>query len=253
VYWFQPSLRSGTPYITLESWDSVLSFKAGERLNYDRIPKDIEKKIRAKQELTAGEQLVCDALDAFEAARESRSPPSTLKRDEELYAVATIEKKPGDGNKTSQQLGASSDEKQKIKHAPNNSDQITQVNPVTRASNTKRAQSKKRSGCSVSGGTGLAQKKEISDELANFLRQGKMMARTMIVKELWIYIHAHNLQNPSDRREIILDRAMRNVFGCKTFTQFSMNKYISAHVHPFTPVDLTAKPKKAAAAKKRKR
>lgn len=101
-------------------------------------------------------------------------------------------------------------------------------------------------------GGGLAQRKEISDKLAAFLGKGNMMARTDIVKELWNYIRGNNLQNPSNKREIILDKAMRNVFDCNMFTMFTMNKYIGAHVHPFKPVDLTPTPKKASAQKKRK-
>jgi upstream activation factor subunit UAF30 len=88
------------------------------------------------------------------------------------------------------------------------------------------------------GGGGLSAKKEISDALANFLGKGKEMARTDIVKSLWEYIREHNLQNPENKKEIILDDAMRDVFGCDRFTMFTMNKYIGAHVSPFKAVDL---------------
>lgn len=149
VYWFEPSLGSKTPYITLESWDSVLPCSAGERLDYDRVPKEIEKKIRAKQELTAGEQLICDALAAFEAARDRRLPPCTMKRDEELYMVVKIGKNPGDsdstgnhgtvdkkkdhsklssGIKTPKQLGVSSAEKQIPKNGSNKRDEPPKIN-----------------------------------------------------------------------------------------------------------------------------
>jgi upstream activation factor subunit UAF30 len=101
------------------------------------------------------------------------------------------------------------------------------------------------------GGGGLSAKKEISAKLATFLGQGPEMARTDIVKSLWQYIREHDLQNPANKKEIILDPAMRQVFGCKTFTMFSMNKYIGAHVHPFKPVDLTT-PSAASVTKKRK-
>jgi upstream activation factor subunit UAF30 len=93
---------------------------------------------------------------------------------------------------------------------------------------------KKRKG----GGGGLTVKKEISVKLEAFLCKGKELARTEIVKYLWEYIREHDLQNPEDKREIILDEAMKDVFGCDTFTMFSMNKYISAHIHPFKPVVL---------------
>jgi upstream activation factor subunit UAF30 len=89
------------------------------------------------------------------------------------------------------------------------------------------------------GGGGLTAPKEISDDLAAFLGQGKIMSRTEIVKMLWAYVREHDLQDPENKREILLDSAMKKVFGCKQFSMFTMNKYISAHVHPFKPVDLT--------------
>mmetsp|Transcript_13649 Transcript_13649/g.39876 ORF Transcript_13649/g.39876 Transcript_13649/m.39876 type:complete len:260 (-) Transcript_13649:469-1248(-) len=104
------------------------------------------------------------------------------------------------------------------------------------------------------GGGGLAAVKEISDDLAKFLGKGKKMARTEVVKALWDYIKKHDLQNPSDKREILLDKRMRKVFGTDKFTMFTMNKYVGAHIHPFTPVDLTknttATKKKATGGKK---
>lgn len=86
---------------------------------------------------------------------------------------------------------------------------------------------------------------EISEKLATFLDQGPEMSRPQIVKHLWVYIKEHELQNPNDKREIILDKKMKSVFGCDSFTMFSMNKYISAHTHPFKPLDLTSKKKAA--------
>lgn len=103
----------------------------------------------------------------------------------------------------------------------------------------------------VGGGGGLAQRKDISKKLAAFLGKGTTMARTEIVKELWVYIRENNLQNPSNKREIILDEAMREVFDCKMFTMFTMNKYISAHVDPFKPVDLTPTPKSTTKTKRK--
>mmetsp|Transcript_25359 Transcript_25359/g.45749 ORF Transcript_25359/g.45749 Transcript_25359/m.45749 type:complete len:315 (+) Transcript_25359:159-1103(+) len=112
------------------------------------------------------------------------------------------------------------------------------------------------------GGGGLSAVKEISDELAAFLQCGKHMARTAIVKSLWVYIKENDLQNPNDKREILLDDKMKAVFGVDNFTMFSMNKYIGAHVEPYKPVDLTtsstpkkrkakADPKEKGAAKKK--
>jgi len=85
---------------------------------------------------------------------------------------------------------------------------------------------------------GLSAVKEISDELAAFLGE-RRVARTTIVKSLWAYVRENNLQNPNDKREILLDDKMKSVFGVDSFTMFTMNKYIGAHVEPYKPVDLT--------------
>jgi len=89
--------------------------------------------------------------------------------------------------------------------------------------------------------TGLSIKKEISAELAGFLgkKPSELLARTDVVKGMWGYIKANNLQNPDNKREILLDEKMKKVFGCDTFTMFTMNKYLGAHIHPYKPVDLT--------------
>lgn len=86
---------------------------------------------------------------------------------------------------------------------------------------------------------GLNAVKEISDELMSFLGCEKMMARTAVVKKMWEYIKEKDLQNPNDRREILLDKRMKSVFDVDSFTMFTMNKYIGAHIHPYKPVDLT--------------
>jgi len=106
-------------------------------------------------------------------------------------------------------------------------------------------------------GGGLAAVKEVSDELAEFLGKGKEMARTEVVKSLWAYIKANDLQNPQDRREILLDDKMKNLFHVDRFTMFTMNKYVGQHIHPFTPVNLeelseNSKKKKIEAAQRRK-
>jgi len=86
-----------------------------------------------------------------------------------------------------------------------------------------------------SGGRGgLMAEKEISDDLMNLLGCKKRMARTDIVKRMWQYIREHNLQNPKDKREIILDSRMREVFKVDNFTMFSTSEHISTHTSRLT-------------------
>ncbi|KAG3118699.1 hypothetical protein PI124_g2764 [Phytophthora idaei] len=68
----------------------------------------------------------------------------------------------------------------------------------------------------------------LSPELAS-LTGSDRMARPQIVKALWAYIHEHNLQDPDDKRSILLDDRMKQVFQRDSFTMFSMNKFIKRH------------------------
>ena len=105
--------------------------------------------------------------------------------------------------------------------------------------------------------SGLSMAKQISLELANFLGiASTAMARTDVVRQIWSYIKDNELQNPEDKREILLDDKMKSLFHCDKFTIFTMNKYVSSHMEPFPPVNLSemsenSKKKKAGKAEKR--
>lgn len=121
----------------------------------------------------------------------------------------------------------------------------------------KAKKSKSKDGSTTSKSTGLTVVKEISDELAAFFGKGKHMARTEVVKGIWAYIKENNLQNPEDKREILLDEKMQSLFKVDKFTMFTLNKYVGLHIHPYTPVNLdqlseNSKKRKEELAKKRK-
>ncbi len=56
------------------------------------------------------------------------------------------------------------------------------------------------------------------------------LARGEVVSKVWEHIKAHNLQNPSDKREIIADDKLRKVFGKDKVTMFEMNKHLAQHL-----------------------
>jgi upstream activation factor subunit UAF30 len=57
------------------------------------------------------------------------------------------------------------------------------------------------------------------------------MARGEVVKKLWEYIKKHDLQNPSNKRNILADDKLKTVFGGKSeVTMFEMTKLVSAHL-----------------------
>ena len=56
------------------------------------------------------------------------------------------------------------------------------------------------------------------------------LSRPEVVKKLWEYIKAHDLQNPKDRREILSDDKLRPIFGKDKVTMFEMNKHVAQHL-----------------------
>jgi hypothetical protein len=51
-----------------------------------------------------------------------------------------------------------------------------------------------------------------------------------VVCKLWTYIKANELQDPTDKRKILLDPAMAEVFGVQELTMFSLNKELTSHL-----------------------
>lgn len=69
-----------------------------------------------------------------------------------------------------------------------------------------------------------------SDALAAVIGS-KPVARTEIVKKLWVYIKANKLQDKTNRRMINADAKLKPVFGGKgQVSMFDMAKHISKNV-----------------------
>ncbi|XP_042481698.1 protein shank-like isoform X2 [Macadamia integrifolia] len=61
------------------------------------------------------------------------------------------------------------------------------------------------------------------------------LPRTQIVKQLWAYIRKNNLQDPSNKRKIICNDALRVVFETDCTDMFKMNKLLAKHIIPLEP------------------
>ena len=70
----------------------------------------------------------------------------------------------------------------------------------------------------------------VSEELAAVVGAGPM-PRSEVVSKLWVYIKKNNLQDPSNKRNINADAALKKVFGGKgTVDMFEMTKLVSKHL-----------------------
>ncbi|KAK4584508.1 hypothetical protein RGQ29_022293 [Quercus rubra] len=77
----------------------------------------------------------------------------------------------------------------------------------------------------------------LSPQLQEFLGASEM-ARTEVVKQLWVHIREKNLQDPSNRRNINCDEPLRGLFGVDSINMFQMNKSLSKHIWPLNSDDV---------------
>jgi chromatin remodeling complex protein RSC6 len=70
----------------------------------------------------------------------------------------------------------------------------------------------------------------LSSELEAVVGKGPM-SRGEVVKQVWVYIKKHDLQNPKNKRNIIADEKLMPIFGGKKeVTMFEMTKLVSGHL-----------------------
>ena len=100
-----------------------------------------------------------------------------------------------------------------------------QQQPWRKSMRTKTSQKKAR-GRSVNA---LQKPLQPSEELAAVIGS-RPLARGQVVSKIWHYIRSHNLQNPENRREILVDDKLRKVFGKDKVTMFEMNKHLAQHL-----------------------
>ena len=70
----------------------------------------------------------------------------------------------------------------------------------------------------------------VSPDLAAVVGPGPL-PRSEVVKKLWVYIKGKNLQDPSNKRNIVADENLKKVFGGKAVVNmFEMTKLVSKHL-----------------------
>lgn len=58
------------------------------------------------------------------------------------------------------------------------------------------------------------------------------MSRPQVVKKLWEHIKANDLQDPSDKRQIVCDEKLQATFKVARVDMFQMNKLLGNHLYP---------------------
>ncbi|KAG6547525.1 hypothetical protein Mapa_010973 [Marchantia paleacea] len=120
---------------------------------------------------------------------------------------------------------ASGEEDRKVKK------QKTEKPPAERPKTEKKEDVKPKIEKKESGrgrGNGLS---PLSEKLIEFLGTDETeMAQTDVVKHIWDYIGDHRLQDAADKRTIICDEKLQDLFGCETFVGFALTKLIAPHL-----------------------
>ncbi|KAL3521881.1 hypothetical protein ACH5RR_014715 [Cinchona calisaya] len=112
------------------------------------------------------------------------------------------------------------------------------------AGNASEPQKGSQSGTKRRGGSGGLNKVcGVSPELQAVVGE-PALPRTEIVKQLWVYIRKHNLQDPGNKRRIICDDALRLVFETDCTDMFKMNKLLAKHITPLDPTKQSGEAKK---------
>ncbi|KAK6429758.1 hypothetical protein LTR95_014090, partial [Oleoguttula sp. CCFEE 5521] len=70
----------------------------------------------------------------------------------------------------------------------------------------------------------------LSEPLAELLGEPSL-SRPQTVKRIWVYVKEHDLQDPSDKRQIRCDEKMHSVFKQDKVHMFTMNKLLRDHLY----------------------
>jgi len=89
----------------------------------------------------------------------------------------------------------------------------------------KRTSSKKKSREGGAARGGFAKPYLLSEPLAAVIGV-ESLSRPQVVKQLWAYIKANELQNPSNKKEIICDSLLKPLFNADKIDMFKMNKVL---------------------------
>lgn len=115
-------------------------------------------------------------------------------------------------------------------------DEEEEVEESSNGKGAKKRGSKKSNKEVKKRGGGFCKLCSLSPELQKFIGVPEL-ARTEVVKQLWVHIREKDLQDPNNRRNIICDETLRALFGVDSINMFQMNKALSKHIWPLDSDD----------------
>ncbi|KVH93257.1 DEK, C-terminal [Cynara cardunculus var. scolymus] len=113
------------------------------------------------------------------------------------------------------------------------------TNDKPEAEESEDAKHKKTPANAKKRGGGFSKPCALSPQLQKFVGEPEM-ARTEVVKKIWAYIKEKDLQNPQNRRKILCDEMLHEIFRVKSIDMFQMNKALTKHIWPIEEEDEAA-------------
>ncbi|GLU19980.1 hypothetical protein SLE2022_361990 [Rubroshorea leprosula] len=94
----------------------------------------------------------------------------------------------------------------------------------------KRKEKRQKGASAEKGKSGFLAPLQLSDALVKFLGTGEnALSRADVIKRMWDYIKENNLQDPSDKRKVICDEKLKELFDVDSFTGFTVSKLLASH------------------------
>ncbi|XP_076949100.1 uncharacterized protein LOC143621624 isoform X2 [Bidens hawaiensis] len=143
-----------------------------------------------------------------------------------IWPIEDEEVKPSDKSKLNKRVKETpSDKKKQNKRVKETSSDKKKQNKRVKEDEPEEKEKGKKS-----KGSGFVSPLPISDELAEFFGTGEHeLSRSEVVKRMWDYIKQNDLQDPSDKRRILCDDKLKELFKVDTFVGFTVSKLLTAH------------------------
>ncbi|KAI3322134.1 DEK C terminal domain-containing protein [Xylariaceae sp. AK1471] len=159
--------------------------------------------------------------------KKQRKEQSTDTEDADARLAALLQAEENQRTRTTRGGGAKAAPKKKKKPAPKKkSEKRVRPEDDSDVDGTDGASPKKRK-----AGGGFQKPFNLSFPLAELCGESQL-SRPQVVKKLWEHIKDKQLQDPSDKRQILCDERMQAVFKLTKVDMFQMNKLVGNHLYP---------------------
>ncbi|KAI0410894.1 DEK C terminal domain-containing protein [Xylaria grammica] len=158
--------------------------------------------------------------------KKPRKEQSTDTEDADAKLAALLQAEENQRTRTTRGGGAKAAPKKKKPAPKKKSDKRVRPEDDSDVDGSEEPSPKKRK-----AGGGFQKPFNLSYPLAELCGEPQL-SRPQVVKKLWAHIKEKQLQDPSDKRQILCDERMQAVFKLTKVDMFQMNKLVGNHLYP---------------------